>query len=87
MNDPDILSVTRPLYKNEIDELGAVNLRDYRLSVGVYLYSRGEIVDLPPSLGRVVSSQRKSGTKDPVYSEPSSCAFLADGVTEPITEH
>ena len=41
MNNPNILSYKRPLYEAESDELGQINLEEYRFNFGVY-FTRGD---------------------------------------------
>ena len=55
MNDPSILSYKRPLYEEEVDEFGEINLEEYRFNFGVYFTSGPNPIDVPAEIGRVVS--------------------------------
>ena len=35
MSDPTIQSYSRPLYKDEVDEFGKINMHDYRFNFGI----------------------------------------------------
>ena len=59
MEDPSILSFTRPVYVEEMDEYGEMKFSDYHFSVGVHVEyqrqgERGTLV-LPEEFGRFVS--------------------------------
>ena len=58
MNDPIILSYSRPLYEEEVDDFGQINMSEYRLDFGVYITSfsnREEPIEIPEGIGRVVN--------------------------------
>ena len=37
MKDPIILSYSRPLYEEEVDELDQINLDEFRMNFGVFI--------------------------------------------------
>ena len=58
MKDPTILSYSRPLYEDEVNELGEINLDEYRLNFGVFisnLEDKFTPIEIPAGIGRIVS--------------------------------
>ena len=58
MTDPTITILSRPIYEDENEEFGIINLNDYRFNFGVYFTTKnaelkGSLL-IPPSIGRVV---------------------------------
>ena len=62
MEDPSILTFTRPVYIEDMEEYGEMKFSDYHFSVGVYVESKikgvGATLVIPEELGRFVTSIR-----------------------------
>ena len=58
MTDPTITILSRPIYEDENEEFGIVNLNDYRFNFGVYFSTKNPELEwalpIPSSIGRVV---------------------------------
>ena len=84
MKDPSILSFTRPVYVEEMEEYGEMKFSDYQFSVGVHVRYRNEgewrTLVLPEELGRFVTRIKYlDGSADQVYPAVScSDAFTLD---------
>ena len=66
MNDPIILSYSRPLYEEEVNDFGQINMNEYRLDFGVYVVrgdNRAEPIEIPEGIGRIVNVQTVVGSK------------------------
>ena len=64
MNEPQIQSYTRPLYEEEVNEHGEINLHEQRYNFGVYFTDGGnkgkaKPFEIPKEVGRVVSGISK----------------------------
>ena len=88
MNDPTILSYNRPLYEEEVSELGQINLNEFRLNFGVFLSSANDFfepVEIPVGVGRIVTELFEFGPKDTNYISPTSCSELFNYVNMDLT--
>ena len=91
MNDPIILSYSRPLYEEEVNDFGQINMSEYRLDFGVYItssYDRAKPIKIPRGIGRMVNVVTKTG--QPIYSAKISpgvnCTDLFSYVNMDLTE-
>ena len=52
MSDPTVQSYSRPLYREEVEEFGAINMHDFRFNFGVVAEINGTFEPLPKEFGR-----------------------------------
>ena len=66
MSDPSILQYSRPIYQEEDQEFGAINLDEYRFNFGLVFLEdfTDEAVALPEGLGRVQTKNYTTITLD-----------------------
>ena len=93
MTDPQISSLTRPIYNTEVDEFGNLTFVDHRFNFGIYLRPRNQdfensTITIPASLGRVVFRPLKIGPFAGEYEwqDAISCADLFQDVNIDVDE-
>ena len=77
MSDPDIISYSRVLYQEEVNDLGDINLADHMMDIGIY-FTKGqkdEFVQIPKDIGRIEASvQNQLDVSDFQKLEVSDCS-------------
>ena len=70
MSDPSILAYDRPIYDDELDDIGSIYLEEYSMHVGLYISKFGEDggSEIPESVGKFMSYQ-KSFEPDPDHGD------------------
>ena len=67
MSDPSVQLYSRPIYKEESDEFGEMNLHDYKVDLGIALLDKKNgVIPLPDRFGRFMSKfvgKDKEGNK------------------------
>ena len=67
MNDPDIVVLERPIYEEESDDFGMVNLREKRFDFGIVITDKtSNKLSIPTEIGRVVAHNYDFGDHDTV---------------------
>ena len=54
MSDPNIQSYKRPLYRNEVEDFGQINLDQSFFNFGIFVTSNEVPVELDPRIGRFI---------------------------------
>ena len=67
MDNPMIQSFTRPIYENDQNDMGAVNLAEQKFSVGAFLAGKQmSAINIPEALGRFVTNTLQPGQNPPI---------------------
>ena len=67
MNDPSIQNLERPIYEEESEEFGTINLDENRFNIGVYFNDAdNKSMLIPANVGRIVFSSNDYGEYNPV---------------------
>ena len=67
MNDPSIQNLERPIYEEESEEFGNINLDENKFNIGVFFVDTdNETMLIPENVGRVVFSSNDYREYDPV---------------------
>ena len=87
MNDPTVEVLSRPLFKEEVEDFGVINVDEYRFNIGMQFFQlddEGDTVplDVPESIGRFVSWSEWY-----TYFPLVNCTGVFKGVNEELDEH
>ena len=67
MDNPMIQSFTRPIYENDQNDMGAVNLAEQKFFVGAYFAGiKMSAVNIPEAMGRLVTNTIQPGQNPPI---------------------
>ena len=60
MSEPNVNIQNRPIYKEEVENFGSMQLEEYRFNFGVYFTNRhNEPIEIPESIGTIIQTREQ----------------------------